>query len=111
MADPTDACARSIARRTVAYSEVKAVLQEIDFTIAEAEFRFQATWANGQPAVAIYARCHKESEWRAQSLHVIEPAAGGIASLTVYVGPLAAELFAAFGLPPMVHESWSEPKA
>lgn len=42
---------------------------------------------------------------------VIEPAAGGIASLTIYAGPLAAGLFAAFGLPPMVQESWSEPEA
>ncbi|ESY72854.1 RNA polymerase sigma70 factor, partial [Mesorhizobium sp. LNHC221B00] len=60
-----------------------------------------ATRANGQPAVAIYARRHQEPEWRAQSLHVIEPADGGIASLTVYVGPLGPDLFAAFGLPPV----------
>jgi RNA polymerase sigma-70 factor (ECF subfamily) len=74
-------------------------------------YRAVATRANGQPAVAIYAQRHQEPEWHAQSLHVIEPAAGGIATLTVYVGPLAAELFAAFGLPPMVQESCSEPKA
>ncbi|MGX5828028.1 sigma-70 family RNA polymerase sigma factor [Mesorhizobium sp. 43Arga] len=66
-----------------------------------------ATRANGQPAVAIYARHHHESEWRAQSLHVFEPADGGIVSLTVYVGPLGADLFAAFGLPPV----WSGPEA
>ncbi|MCA0051475.1 sigma-70 family RNA polymerase sigma factor [Mesorhizobium sp. B283B1A] len=66
-----------------------------------------ATRANGQPAVAIYARRHQEPEWRAQSLHVIEPADGGIASLTVYVGPLGPDLFAAFGLPPV----WPEPEA
>lgn len=60
-----------------------------------------ATRANGQPAVAIYARRHQDPEWRAQSLHVIEPADGGIASLAVYVGPLGAQLFTAFGLPPV----------
>ncbi|WP_214477489.1 sigma-70 family RNA polymerase sigma factor [Mesorhizobium sp. dw_380] len=63
--------------------------------------------ANGQPAVAIYARRHQEPEWRAQSLHVIEPADGGIASLTVYVGPLGPDLFAAFSLPPV----WSGSEA
>ena len=66
-----------------------------------------ATRANGQPAVAIYARRHQEPEWRAQSLQIIEPADGGIASLTVYVGTLGPGLFAAFGLPPV----WSEPEA
>ncbi|AEH87583.1 sigma-70 family RNA polymerase sigma factor [Mesorhizobium opportunistum] len=65
------------------------------------------TRANGLPAVAIYARRHQEPEWRAQSLHVIEPADGGIASLTVYVGPLGPDLFAAFGLPTV----WPEPEA
>ncbi|MER8574655.1 RNA polymerase subunit sigma-70 [Mesorhizobium sp. M1338] len=64
-----------------------------------------ATRANGQPSVAIYARRHQDPEWRAQSLHVIEPADGQIASLTVYVGPLGPDLFAAFGLPPV----WPEP--
>ncbi|ESY59933.1 sigma factor-like helix-turn-helix DNA-binding protein, partial [Mesorhizobium sp. LNHC232B00] len=72
-----------------------------------AGYRAVATRANGQPAVAIYARRHQEPEWRAQSLHVIEPADGGIASLTVYVGPLGPDLFAAFGLPPV----WPEPEA
>lgn len=60
-----------------------------------------ATRANGLPAVAVYARRHQEPEWRAHSLHVIEPAEGAIASLTIYVGPLGPELFAAFGLPPV----------
>nr|WP_223217928.1 MULTISPECIES: SDR family oxidoreductase [Mesorhizobium] len=39
--------------------------------------------------------------------HVIEPAYGAIASLTVYVAPLGPGLFAAFGLPPV----WSGPEA
>ena len=72
-----------------------------------AGYRAVATRANGQPAVAIYARRHQEPEWRAQSLHVIEPAYGAIASLTVYVAPLGPGLFAAFGLPPV----WSGPEA
>jgi RNA polymerase sigma-70 factor (ECF subfamily) len=59
-----------------------------------------ASRANGQPAVAVYARRHQDPVWRAHSLHVIEPADGAIASLTVYVGPLGPALFAAFGLPP-----------
>ena len=60
-----------------------------------------ATRANGQPAVAVYARRHQDPAWRAQSLHVIEPADDRIASLTVYVGPLGPDLFPAFGLPPI----------
>nr|WP_236952334.1 hypothetical protein [Mesorhizobium loti] len=39
--------------------------------------------------------------------HVIEPAYGAIASLTVYVAPLGPGLFAVFGLPPV----WSGPEA
>lgn len=76
-----------------------------------AGYRGVATRANGQPAVAIYARRHHDPEWRAQSLHIIEPADGGIASLRIYVGPLGTDLFAAFGLPPMVQERWSERQA
>lgn len=60
-----------------------------------------ATGANGQPAVAVYARRHQDPVWRAQSLHVIEPADDRIALLTVYVGPLGQDLFQAFGLPPV----------
>ena len=40
-------------------------------------------------------------EWRAHSLHVIEPTDGAIASLTIDIGPLGPELFGAFGLPPV----------
>jgi RNA polymerase sigma-70 factor (ECF subfamily) len=63
-------------------------------------FRTVAIGANAQPAVAVYARSHHDPTWRAHSLHVIEPAEDGIASLTVYVGPLGPQLFPAFGLPP-----------
>jgi RNA polymerase sigma-70 factor (ECF subfamily) len=65
-----------------------------------AGFRAVAIRANGQPAVGVYVRTHQDPAWRAHSLHVIEPAEGGIASLTIYVGPLGPSLFAAFGLPP-----------
>jgi len=65
-----------------------------------AGFRTVATGANAQPAVGVYSRTHHDPEWRAHSLHVIEPGEGGIASLTVYLGPLGPKLFPAFGLPP-----------
>jgi RNA polymerase sigma-70 factor, ECF subfamily len=65
-----------------------------------AGYRTVAIGANAQPAVAVYSRSHHDPAWRAHSLHVIEPAEGGIASLTVYVGPLGPKLFPAFGLPP-----------
>jgi RNA polymerase sigma-70 factor, ECF subfamily len=65
-----------------------------------AGFRTVATRANAQPAVGVYARTHQDPAWRAHSLHVIEPAEGGIASLTVYIRPLGPSLFPAFGLPP-----------
>ncbi|MGY2996685.1 RNA polymerase subunit sigma-70 [Mesorhizobium sp. URHB0026] len=74
-----------------------------------ASYRAVPTRANGQPAVAIYARRHQDAEWRAQSLHVIEPAGGAIATLTVYVGRLGPDLFAAFGLPPVWSESNASP--
>ena len=64
-----------------------------------AGFRAVAIGANAQPAVGLYAHTHQDPVWRAHSLHVIEPAEGGIASLTVYVKPLGPSLFAAFGLP------------
>jgi RNA polymerase sigma-70 factor, ECF subfamily len=65
-----------------------------------AGYRTVAVGANAQPAVAVYSRSHHDPAWRAHSLHVIEPAEGGIAALTVYVGPLGPTLFPAFGLPP-----------
>jgi 23S rRNA maturation-related 3'-5' exoribonuclease YhaM len=63
-------------------------------------FRTVAVGANAQPAVGVYARSHHDPAWRAHSLHVIEPAEGGITDLTVYLGPLGPRLFPAFGLPP-----------
>jgi RNA polymerase sigma-70 factor, ECF subfamily len=65
-----------------------------------AGYRTAAIGANAQPAIGVYSRTHQDPAWRAHSLHVIEPAEGGIASLTVYVGPLGPKLFPAFGLPP-----------
>jgi RNA polymerase sigma-70 factor (ECF subfamily) len=66
-----------------------------------AGYRTVATLANGQPAVGVYALHHHDLLWRPHSLHVIEPAYGKIASLTIYVPPLGPKLFAAFGLPPV----------
>jgi RNA polymerase sigma-70 factor, ECF subfamily len=65
-----------------------------------AGYRTVAIGANGQPAVGVYARTPQDPTWRAHSLHVLEPADGRIASLTVYVGALGPNLFPAFGLPP-----------
>jgi len=65
-----------------------------------AGFRAVAAAANNQPAVGVYARTHQDPTWRAHSLHVMEPAEGGIASLTIYLGPIGPSLFPAFGLPP-----------
>ena len=65
-----------------------------------AGFRTAAVGANAQPAVGVYFRTRQGPEWRAHSLHVIEPADGGIVSLTIYLGPLGPGLFPAFGLPP-----------
>ncbi|MER9251921.1 RNA polymerase subunit sigma-70 [Mesorhizobium sp. M0074] len=63
-------------------------------------FRTLATRANAQPAVGVYSRSHDGPEWRAHSLHVFDAAEGGIASLTIFIGPLGPSLFPAFGLPP-----------
>ncbi|RWD26326.1 RNA polymerase subunit sigma-70 [Mesorhizobium sp.] len=65
-----------------------------------AGYRTVATRANGQPAVGVYALSHQDVVWRPHSLHVIEPAGGAIACLTIYVPPLGPQLFAGFGLPP-----------
>jgi len=64
-----------------------------------AGYRAVAVGANGQPAVGIYSRAHHDLNWRAHSLHVIEPADRSIATLTVYLPPIGPELFPAFGLP------------
>lgn len=63
-------------------------------------FRTLATRANAQPAVGVYSRSHDGPEWRGHSLHVFDAAEGGIASLTIFIGPLGPSLFPAFGLPP-----------
>lgn len=65
-----------------------------------AGYRAVAVGANAQPAVGVYALGRQDSLWRPHSLHVIEPADGKIASLTIYVPPLGPSLFMAFGLPP-----------
>lgn len=55
-----------------------------------------ATAANGQPAVAEYRRA-ADGVLRAHSIHVLTPAATGIAGVTVFLDPA---LFARFDLPP-----------
>ena len=67
-----------------------------------AGFRSQIIAANGQLAVAIYARLPQDGEWNAHSLHLIDPIDGRIALLTVFIRPLSHHLFRAFGLPASV---------
>ena len=65
-----------------------------------AGYRAVPIGANTQPSVAVYALGRQDLAWRPHSLHIIEPADGKIASLTIYVPPLGPGLFPAFGLPP-----------
>lgn len=60
-------------------------------------FKAVATVANGQPAVALYAKRDKTG-FTAHSLHVLE---GGAAfdEIVLYAPPLGGQLIAAFGLP------------
>lgn len=61
-------------------------------------FRAMATVANGQPAVALYAR-RGDTLHLPHSLHVLA-GSGEIGEIVLYAPPLGASLFAAFGLPP-----------
>jgi RNA polymerase sigma-70 factor (ECF subfamily) len=61
-------------------------------------FRALAVIANGQPAVAVYAR-RGDATCLPHSLHVLE-GMGEIREVVLYAPPLGASLFAAFGLPP-----------
>lgn len=61
-------------------------------------FRAVAVIANGQPAVAVYAR-RGDGPCLAHSLHVLA-GANHISEVVLYAPPLGARLFAAFGLPP-----------
>jgi RNA polymerase sigma-70 factor (ECF subfamily) len=61
-------------------------------------FRAVAVVANGQPAVAVYAR-RGDAPCQAHSLHVLA-GTGEIREVVLYAPPLGASLFGAFGLPP-----------
>ncbi len=61
-------------------------------------FRARALVANGQPAVALYAR-QAPALHLAHSLHVLG-GNGQIDEIILYAPPLGASLFATFGLPP-----------
>ena len=58
-------------------------------------WRSLPTWANRQPAAALYVRRPGTSEYRAQVLDVLRVEDGTIAAITAF-GP---ELFPVFGLP------------
>jgi RNA polymerase sigma-70 factor (ECF subfamily) len=53
--------------------------------------------ANGQPAVALYAR-RGDGNYKPHSLHVLA-GRGMVDEIVLYAPPLGAELMAAFGLP------------
>lgn len=57
--------------------------------------RAVATVANGQPAVALYAR--RDGVFNAHSLHVLS-GRGAVREMVLYAPPLAATLFPHFGL-------------
>lgn len=62
-------------------------------------FRLVPTWANGQPAFAVYSRSQEpDAPWRPHSLHLLTIDGDGIARLTLFVDPLGPSLFPAFGL-------------
>jgi len=61
-------------------------------------FRATAIVANGQPAAAVYTR-RGEASYLPHSLHVLA-GSGQVSEVVLYVPPLGASLFAAFGLPP-----------
>jgi RNA polymerase sigma-70 factor (ECF subfamily) len=60
------------------------------------DLRLVPTRANGQPAFAMYLRDPEDGAHRAFGLHVLTPAAGGIAHVTVFFD---VSLFATFGMP------------
>ena len=59
-------------------------------------FRFEATEANGLPALAAYRR-GEDGRRRAASLHVLEPRGDRLAAITAFLDPA---LVTAFGFPP-----------
>ena len=59
-------------------------------------FRLVPTAANGQPALAVYCRGQQTLGWRPHSVHVLTLRNDSVAALIMF---LAAEVFAAFGLP------------
>jgi RNA polymerase sigma-70 factor (ECF subfamily) len=61
--------------------------------------RLVPTFANGQPAFAVYARATADAvEFAANGIHVLTFEHGQITALTAFLEP---KLFAAFGLPPV----------
>jgi RNA polymerase sigma-70 factor (ECF subfamily) len=62
-------------------------------------FRAMAMVANGQPAAALYACRRNDTLYLPHSIHVLG-GRGQVSEAVLYVPPLGATLFAAFGLPP-----------
>jgi RNA polymerase sigma-70 factor (ECF subfamily) len=65
--------------------------------------RLVSMTANGQPAFAVYES--DGARWNAHSIHVLTLDDDKIATLTMFVPPTGPDLFAAFGLPPVLAEA------
>jgi RNA polymerase sigma-70 factor (ECF subfamily) len=69
------------------------------FLVDGYRWRFLRTAANRQPAVAFYTRAPGVKEYRASVIDVLRIEAGQIGRIDAFASP---ELFAAFGLPPIM---------
>ena len=61
--------------------------------------RLVPTFANRQPAFAVYARTGADARWTAHSIQVLALQDDMISTLTLFVPPTGPRLFHAFGLP------------
>jgi RNA polymerase sigma-70 factor (ECF subfamily) len=66
---------------------------------AYGNFRLVPARANTQPAFALYSRSKQGGGWNAHSLQVLSIKTDGIVGLTMFMKPLALEIFPAFQLP------------
>ena len=68
------------------------------FAMVWSELRFGTVWtaANGQPALAMYARGRGEGNWEAHAIQVLSFRGDAVAAMTTFRD---RRLFARFGLP------------
>jgi RNA polymerase sigma-70 factor (ECF subfamily) len=67
--------------------------------------RLVPTWANRQPAFAVYELSSTDQQWQAHSIHVLTLEDDAIATLTTFIPPTGPHLFHAFGLPLVLPDS------